>query len=440
MQDDAYLDSAMQPAEVMSTGSGRKLDQQDRVLPSIESPTYHVDPTFVRHIDNGFITRPTAEDVKPHTTRQNMPILLRSGHSPVVPRIVELDEYDDTHLPKRRRVTDLAYRPVNQVPVVTSTMAQSDLSGSRPGRVEWVESGLATRRLTHTDTIRLHGQEPVFQNQRNETHDRVQTTIEPAHQHGPFLRSVQVVDTDQQYQGPYRLIPRSIHDHSVRDTGYENASSGQRADRPQILLEPRAARLPEHRREQCDTSFRANRLPEFHEAYRASHSTQLVRARLRDEDRTDVHPMYIANSQTNTSQALHYIRIPEGDQSRPIYLDESVQLTSGDSVRREASTRATVSGAKDHVLYEQLPDDEHFAGKPYPIHRQPATQRPPALASELQKVENYKPALYYTASKKAAKAQALLQPTDNDTAFGDGSSNGFLEYPSYIPLQAEQRR
>jgi len=452
VQDDAYLDSAATPAKIIRIDSGRTLDrqavpsfreQQDRVLPSIEGPTHNVESSMVHRNHNDFSARLIEQEVQPHAAQQNLPILIRSGHSPVMPRIIELDEFNDNHLPKRRRVTDLAYRQSNPVSVVTSQMAQTDASDSTPGRVEWIESDLSCRRPTQRDAVHLYELEPGSHNQRNGTHRRVLSTMESTHHYEPSLRSMNVVDTDQQYWDSYHVVSRSTHGEFARDVGYQDAPFGQRIDRTQIFLQSGAAQFPSHPTVQYDTSSSADRLPNLHEVDQTSHSTQLVRARPRDEDHTNVYPMYRADSQTNTSQALHYVRISEGDQFRPIYIDESVQLTPGDSVRREASTRDFVMGAKEYVRYEQTPDDEQFAGRPYPIYRRPAAdppQQPPAVIAELRQVEkNRRPLSHEYSYENARKSQPLLR-SYRDNANQQASSEEVSTPPGHVPLRADQRR
>lgn len=448
---DAYLDSAATPTQIIQTGNGRQLDrqavpsfrqQQDRVLPSIEGPTHHLEPSTVHRDHNGFSTRPIEPEVRPHPAQQNLPILIRSGHSPVRPRIIELDEYVDNQQRKRRRITDLAYRQSNPVSAVTSQMAQTDVSDKRSGRVEWVESDFSSRR-PQRDRVHLYELEPGFHNQRNGTHRRVQTTMEPTYHHEPSFRSMNIVDTDQQYWEPYHVVSRSTHGELARDVGYQSGSSGQRVDRTQILLRSGAAQLPTHRTEQCPTSFSVDRLPTLHEADQNTYSTQLLRAWQRDEDHTNVYPMYSADSRTNTNPALHYVRISEGDQSGPIYINESVQVTAGDKVRREASTRDVVVGAKEYVRYERTPEDEHFAGRAYPIYRRSAadpTRRPPALAAELRQIENDRPPLSHKYTyENPRKNQALFHSYRNNVD-QQALSEEVSTLPDYIPLRAEQRR
>lgn len=452
MQDYAYLDSTARPAKIMSTTSGPKLDQraipssvqqQDRVLPSIESPAHHVDSSIVRRVENGITTRFVEQDIHQHAARQNMPILIRSGHTPVTPRVNELEEYADNHLPKRRRVTDLTHRPTNEVPVVTSKMAQIDVSDSRPGRVEWIESGLVSRRPIQTDMIRSYGQEPGSHNQRIGMHDRVQTTMGPTYHHEPFLRSVKAIDTDHHYQDPYQVISTRTHGDFVREPGYQTASSGQPADRVQTIPESRAARVPVHRADQYDMYLSADRLPHLHEANRTSQSTQRIRARLRDDDHMDVYPIYIADSQTNTSQALPYVGLSEGHQSRSIYLNESVQLTSGDSVRREAATRPAVMGAEDYMRYERIPEHGHVAGKPYPLYRRPmadSRQRPPASPPEPRKVGNARPPPSSSNTYGDPTRMQALPRSHRNSAVENILGEDLSDSPSYIPFGAEPRR
>lgn len=452
VQDDAYLDSAATPAKISRIGGGRTLDrqavpsfreQQDRVLPSIEGTTHNVESSMVHRNHNDFSARLIEQEVQPHAAQQNLPILIRSGHSPVMPRIIELDECNDNHLPKRRRVTELAYRQSNPVSVVTSQMAQTDVSGSRPGRIEWIESDLSSRRPTQRDAVHLYGLEPDSHNQRDGTHRRVQSTTESTHYYEPSFRSMNVVDRNQQYWDSHHVVSRSTHGEFARDVGYQDAPSGQRIDKAQILLQSGAARLPSHRTVSYDTSFSADRLPNLHEVDQTSHSTQLVRARPWDEDHTNVYPMYRADSQTNASQALHYVRISDRDQFRPIYIDESVQLAPGDSVRRETSTRDFVMGAKEYVRYEQTPDDEQFAGRPYPIYRRPAAdspQQPPAFTAELRQVgKNRRPLSYEYTNENARKSEPLLR-SYRDNANPQASSEEVSALPGYVPLRAEQRR
>lgn len=452
MQDYAYLDGAARPARIMSTTSGRKLDQraipssvqqQDRVLPSIESPVHHVDPPIVRRVENGITSRLAEQEIHQQAARQNMPILIRSGDTPVAPRVNKLEEYADNHLPKRGRVADLAHRPTNEVPVVTSKMAQLDVSGSRPGRVEWIERGLMSRRPTQTDMVRSYGQESGPHNQRIGMHGRLQTIMEPTYHHEPFLRFVKDVDTDHHYQDPYQVISTSTHSDFVREPGYQTASSGQPADRVQTFPESRAARVPVHRTDEYDMYFSTDRLPHLHEADRTSQPTQRIRARLKDDDHVDVYPIYIADSQTNTSQALPYVGLSEGHQSRPIYLNESVQLTSGDSVRREAATRPTVMGAEDYGRYERIPDDGYLAGKPYPLYRRPmvdSTQLPRASSPEPRKVENARPPPSSSNTYGVPTRMQLLPRSYRNIAVENISREGFSDSPSYIPLGAEPRR
>ncbi len=452
VQNDAYLDSTAKPGKITETDSGRKLDrqaipsfwqQQDRILPSIEGPTHHVDSSIGSRHDNGVSTRLMEQELQPHAPQQNLPILIRSGHPPVVPRIFELDDYDDSHLPKRRKVTDLAYRPLKPVPVVTSNMAQTDVSGSRRGRVEWIESDLLSRRPTQRDTVSLYELEPGSHNQRIGTHDRIQTTMDPISHQESSLRSLDVVQTDQQYQDPYHVVSRSTYGDLVRESGYQNASSGQRGDKTQVFLESRAARLPAQGSEQYDNSFSADSRPGLLEVDRTSHSTQLVRARLRNDDSMNLYPMYSADSQVKTNKALHYVRLPDGDQSRPIYIDENVQFTPGASTSRQPTTRDDMMRVKEYMRYEPIPEDEHIFGKSHPTYRRPAanqTERPPAVASEVRNMENGRPqSPYYHTYGNATKVQPLLR-SYNSNATPHASSEEVSNLPGYLPFRAEQRR
>lgn len=451
VHDDAYVDSTTQPGKIIEIDSGRKIDrqaipsfwqQQDRILPSIEGSTHHVDSSIGSRDDNGVLTRLMEQELQPHAPQQNLPILIRSGHPPVVPRIIELDDYDDSHLPKRRKVTDLSYRPSNPVPVVTSNMTQPDVSGSRRGRVEWIESDLLSRRPTQRDTVSLHELEPGSHNQRIGTHGRVQTTLDSTSHQKASLRSLDVVQADQQYQDLYRVVSRSTYGDLVRENGYQNTSSGQLGDRTQGFLEPRAARLPQGS-EQYNYSFSAHRRPGSLEVDRTSLSTQLVRARPRTDDYMNVYPMYSADSQVKTNQALHYVRMPEGDQSRPIYINESVRLTPGASASRQATTRDDVMRAKEYVRYEQIPEDEHLGGKPYPTHRRTVadeTERPPAVASEIRNMEDGRSeSPYYYTYGNATKVQPLLRSYNNN-ATPHASSEEVHNLPGHLPFRAEQRR
>lgn len=451
LQDGAYVDSATKLAKTVQTGREGKLDreaipsfwqQQDHVLPSIEGPTHQVDYPVVRRDDNGVSTRLIEQEIQPQAPQQNLPILMRSGHSPVVPQIVELDECGGNHLPKRRRVTTgLAYRQLNSIPAVTSRLAQTDISGSRLSRAEWIESDFPSRLPVQRDTVRLFELEPDFHNQRNGMHSRVQTMMDSPYHHESSLHSLDEVDTD--YQGPYHVVLRSTHGEYTRDVGHANAPSRQQVDRTHGLLRSRVGRLPAHETEQHDTSFSADRLPDLHEADRTSHSTQLVRARSTDEAHMNLYPMYSVDSQKNTRQGMHYVRMSDGDQSRPFYMKESVQLTPVNSARREAPTRDDVMGAKEYMHYDRVPEDEQYAEKPYLVYQRPAakpTRRPPVLMSEIRHVENdrLQSSDYYTyGNNTETQPPVRLYPNNPNQ---QPRSQQVFDLPSHLSLRGKQRR
>ena len=376
------------------------------VLPSIEGPSHRLASTRPRPVDDRVNFRPSLQDRRPASPQFRRTHLI-SGHPPEEACIIELDEHDSDHFPKRRRITDPAYESRDGLPAGTSKVAHPVPAGIGSGSQQWLDTGLSPSQSARPDTVYIHAQDSASFKPRLELRDRQQATADSPHYRRSSLRFVEMSDSNGQLQDPRVEIPTRPHDEFVFDTG--NAHYPESGNQHTSTLQANT-RHPVYRAGQdYRPAIGRDRFPEY--VHRPDWSTQYIRLSMGDEDRMALYPKatHYVDSQANTRHAGHFVRTSEGSLSSPNDLTAGMQ---GDLMRHQTFAKESVMRAKDHGHYSHGNEDEPPPQGMYPYHL-PA--RPlKLLPSETRTTENLRPkASYHHSQGIYARHQPVLRDYPN---------------------------
>jgi len=456
LDDSAYHRSAANIGDFIDVSSGPSLhqtaipsylSQPEQILPSIEGFSHALTSSTSRRTDEGFPTRTKAQRSQSYA-QQQMPAPTVLGYTPVMPRLVELDEHCDGHLTKRRRIANPAYESSNEMPLVTSRALPLEASGMSPSRVQWLDSGSLPMRQTHTNSIYVPELDSGSHQQRLGVLDRPQTTTGLAYHRRPRLRYTEHVYPDLPDQEPWNEVLRRPNGDFVDDIENRSPPFGRWNRGTQAPLDSRHPRFTTHHSEQLyESSVDRDRLSVFvHGPDHSSHSTQIIsKASLRDDDQMIADPrgVHMVEPLRNTGQPPRFVRASEDDSFVHTDISTRTQLPSGEATGHQRFARENLVGAQGYAYYQQRPRTELPSEKyyPSPIPLLPGpTQRRNLVTSEYRQVEVHGLRQSYDKPQGIAAREQPVSWTHLNSRSEPLASVKVSDAPAWITSRAEQRR